>query len=79
MSRSPPGPSLSCRPATAAGSVPITRRRIACTSETKFSRWAACQTSGPMAATYSAPSAASPATGLAFSSAWNSHVCAQRW
>ncbi len=37
-SRSPPGPSLSCRSASAAGTCCSTRRRIACTSSTKFSR-----------------------------------------
>src|SRR5258708_2529949 len=65
-------------PARAAGSVFSTRRRMACTSSTKRSRWAACQTIGASASTYSCPSAMSPAAGRAFSSAWNSHVLAQR-
>ena len=42
------------------------------------SRSAADQTSGPMTSTYSRPSARSPATGRALSSAWNSQVFAQR-
>ena len=62
-----------------AGMLSTTRRRIFCTSATKFSRSAACHTSGETASTYSAPSSGSPATGRALSSAWNSHVLAQRW
>ena len=45
-SRSPPGPSLSWRSASAAGMCCSTRRRIACTSATKFSRVEACHTIG---------------------------------
>lgn len=56
-----------------------TRRRMRCTSGTKFSRSAAFQTSGSSAATYSSPSSRSPATGRALSSAWNSQVFAHRW
>ena len=40
---------------------------------------AACHTSGATASTYAPPSARSPATGRALSSAWNSQVLAQRW
>ena len=56
-----------------------TRRRIACTSATKPARPAAGQTNGATASTYSLPSARSPATGRALSSAWNSQVLAHRW
>ena len=45
-SRSPPEPSLICRSASLAGMCSRTRRRIACTSATKPSRWAAFHTSG---------------------------------
>ena len=38
---------------------------------------AALQISGRMAATYASPSSVSPATGRAFSNAWNSQVFAQ--
>ena len=77
-SRSPPGPSFSSRSTWAAGMASTTRRRICCTSGTKFSRSAACQTSGATASWYASPSAVSPATGRALSSAWNSQVFAQR-
>ena len=78
MSRRPPGPSFSSRPACRAGSDCSTLRRIAWVSSTKRSRCAACHTIGPMASVYAFPSAMSPATGLAFSSAWNSQVFAHR-
>ena len=55
-----------------------TRRRIAWTSSTNPSRCEADHTIGPTSSAYSAPSAASPATGRALSSAWNSHVFAHR-
>ena len=56
-----------------------TRRRIACTSVTKPSRVEADHTIGVIRSTYSRPSAASPATGRALSSAWNSQVFAHFW
>ncbi len=56
----------------------MTRRRIAWTSSTKPSRCEADQTIGPTSSTYSSPSATSPATGRALSSAWNSQVLAHR-
>ena len=77
-SRSPPTPSLSCRSASAAGTWPSTRRRIACESSTKCSRVTALHTNGCVISTYSRPSASSPASGRALSSAWNSQVLAQR-
>jgi glutamate-ammonia-ligase adenylyltransferase len=77
-SRRPPGPSFSWRSASRDGSCSSTRRRIACTSSTKCSRSAARQTKGATASTYASPRVRSPATGRAFSSAWNSHVFAHR-
>ena len=56
----------------------MTRRRIAWTSLTKPSRSAALHTIGSTISTYSRPSARSPATGRALSSAWNSQVLAHR-
>ncbi|CPU67179.1 Uncharacterised protein [Mycobacteroides abscessus] len=77
-SRRPPLPSLTWRSASAAGTCASTRRRIACESSTKFSRPAADHTNGAIASSYARPSSRSPATVRALSSAWNSHVLAQR-
>ena len=56
----------------------MTRRRIARTSVTKFSRVLAIQIIGDSASMYAWPSALSPAANRALSSAWNSQVVAQR-
>ena len=72
------GAELELSLARSAGMWSSTRRRIAWTSSTKPSRSAADHTIGPITSTYSRPSARSPATGRALSSAWNSQVFAQR-
>jgi len=56
----------------------VTRSRMACTDSTKPSRVDTAQTIGATLATYRSPSSRSPASGLALSSAWNSHDLAQR-
>jgi hypothetical protein len=71
-------PELDLAAARSPFSVPSTRRRIACTSSTK-----PCARSPPdhrldQASRYAGPSARSPASGRALSSAWELQVEAQR-
>ena len=61
------------------GSDCTTRRRIACTSATKSRAARRAQTIGVTTDMYSLRQLGVAGRGRAFSSAWYSQVCAQRW
>jgi hypothetical protein len=79
MSRSPPGASFSCRaPSRCTGLDASTTPFIAWISATLPPSRRSGQTNGTTSSEKALPTSASPATGRAFSSAWNSQVFAQR-